>query len=139
MIRRDLTDETQTTFGFLFSDYGFQVSSQHTSEDFGNAFVIAQSDDFSLRFLLDRGIPSVEIGIASNPCEWIDLDIVRSLILGTDLLEAPGPDVLAEFLKTHYVKVRALMGNERVAATISELRKLAHARARRMFPQAFVK
>ena len=139
MIRRDLTDETQITFGFLFSSHGFHVSSQHTSEELGNAFVIAQSDDFSLRFVLDRGIPYVEIGIASNPCEWFDLNIVRSFILGSDLLEAAGPEVSAEFLKTHYAKVKELMGDERVAATINEFRKLEHERARRMFPQAFEK
>lgn len=139
MIRRDLTHEAQTTFGFLFSSHGFHVSSEHTSEELGNAFVIAQSVEFSLRFLLDRGIPSVEIGIASNPSEWFDINIVRSLILGTDLLEAAGPDVLAEFLKTHYVQVKALMGNERVTAAINEFRRLEHARARKMFPQACVK
>jgi len=134
-----MLDRSKAVFAFLFKDKGFRITDDTgvDEESFGNWLWEAESPDFKLRCINDRGFISVEIGPSTPQNEWFGLNTVRDLVLGGDIMQVVEYDELAGFLEQNYSKVAALFNSKNISTTGSKLKKLDWEWARRRFPKLF--
>jgi hypothetical protein len=130
-----LTQKLVQRFEFLLKDHGFHVEQQRDEGVLGQAFVILSSPDFRLRAGADRGQVWADIASVDAPSDWFDLNILRILILGGDLLDQQDVGRLATFLRSEYSTVRDLFHGSKNRDTAQQLRTLQKQRVKRMFPQ----
>lgn len=77
----DFFDKIKSLFHFLFDDYNFQIlQDAYESTDFGNAMIVAQSNNLCIRFIRDRGQIYVELGSLSAPGNWYELSKVLAIL-----------------------------------------------------------
>lgn len=79
-------------FDALLQTHGFEAVETKDSSSFGDSCAVVASDDLRLRFILDKGHLSVEVGSAVRPETWYDVDVVKSLIEG----EGTGGETLGD-------------------------------------------
>jgi hypothetical protein len=123
-------------FNALLQMHGFEVVETHDADSFGDSCAVVASDDLRLRFILDKGHLSVDVGSAVKPATWYDMDLVKSLIEGN----ATGGETLddrASFLEKNYSEVCRLFEEGNVDTTEKALKRLKKERAEQLFPQAF--
>jgi hypothetical protein len=90
-----------------------------------------------LRCINDRGFVSVDVGPNTSQNEWFDLNSVKNLILGGDIMEVSEYEKLATFLKRNYSEVTALFNSQNISETVAKLHKLENERVRQQFPKLF--
>lgn len=129
--------EMHRLFSFLFQEYDFRLGETQTFESFGDSESEAESDDFRIRFVVDRGQPFVYITGTCGTQEWFDLGIVKSLVLGADLVQPWSVADLSAFVRADYEAIRRLFARDTIERTAARLRDLKMERARKMFPGAF--
>lgn len=126
-----------TTFSFLLDRHGFRVIRNESADSFGNEILVLHSQDFALRFVLDRDCLEIEITSYLDPENWHDLRLVESFVSGKHVSDVMDPERLASFLSERYSEVKELFNINTIDKTTNVLQRMAIERARRLFPSAF--
>ncbi len=134
-----MLEQSKAVFAFLFKDKGFRMTTDTgvDARSFGNWLWEAESPDFKLRCINDRGFVSVDIGPSTPQNEWFGLMGVRDLVLGGDIMQVIEYDELAKFLRQNYSKVATLFNSQNISVTVLKLRKLDWEWSRRNFSTRF--
>jgi hypothetical protein len=133
-----LEDSINTHFSALLKNKGFRIIAEdHSDERFGNAFMDVESPEFRLRFVSDRGQVFVEIGSNTPDNKWLELRVVRSLVLDRDLLQIEEYNELALFLEQHYSTLAAMFNSENISETTLRYYELKEKRQRKLHPKWF--
>jgi hypothetical protein len=104
------------------------LSGGYAAEDFGNAIVVLESEDYSIRFVRDRGQVFIDLASPSDPGNWHGLGRVLVALSGQ-----PGEEIwsgaidLDEGVSTieaqHHRLVEAL-GPSHYSRTLAEIERL---------------
>ncbi len=125
-----------TFMGFLWREADFQIGdSASTDVNGGNAYLVVESNDLRLRFVLDRSQLLLEfqphLDRSSNT--WFDVDLVHRVIAG----RRDGPSLLdeyfAEFVDSNLDAIKALFARDAWENSRAALREAGSARAKEFF------
>lgn len=123
-------------YDFLFNEHGFCVIKQEFSASFGNCFVLAQSVDFKIRFVLDRGQSFVQVSSNYASENWFDLDQIEILIISEDVSRSDNQENRVPFLKDNYLKVKKLLSKSHIRNTSKQLYEIGRQKVRKMYLQS---
>lgn len=129
-------DHIKPRFDFLL-ERGFRLlDAKREPQSFGNFFIDLESDDFLFRLVSDRGEKHSLIASHSDPRDWHDVSLIRSLILKTHPLDPVSLDEEAEFIRSNYDAIKDIFSDGKFTATSLSLRRLGTERManrKRMF------
>jgi len=123
-------EDVERSFAELVARHGFRVlAGGYDAEDFGNALVVLESDDYSIRLVRDRSQVFVELASPIDPGNWHGLGRVLAAIHGKAEDEEPcsGPVNLgdaASAIKEHHASLVESLGLGRYERTRPELDRL---------------
>jgi len=104
-------------FRFLFEEMGFKK----VAEDLWNwehRSILAESPEFRIRFLENKGDLCVEIAPLTEPENWIRIEQFRDFLTNVPRVDKQDMLALAAFIKSKYHRIaRALAGEEYVSRT----------------------
>ena len=73
-MQENFREQVQRSFGGLIRAFGFRVhEAAYDPHDFGNAIVVLESDDYSIRIVRDRDQVFVDVASPEEPGMWIQL------------------------------------------------------------------
>jgi len=120
-------DSVEQCFRPLVHEHGFRVhTAGYDRRDFGNAVVVLESDECSIRVVRDRGQVFVELASAAEPGNWFPLERVIEAIGGSASGLAPAMELEAasSLIEANYSRLAECLGPLRYPETKRELERL---------------
>jgi hypothetical protein len=130
-------DESATVppqFQFLLDDLGFRVVASEVSPYFDNMSIVLKNDSLNVRIVRDRGFLDAEISPHFASGTWKPLALLRQVVLRLHGAEIVSIDAQADFLRTHYDTVVAMLSPETWDRTVELIREFGRARFLNMLP-----
>jgi hypothetical protein len=122
-MKMSIIDQIKLSFAAFMEEYHFHPITTKVSSSFGDALEVFESEEFKLRFVSDRGQPFVEIASKTEESRWLDLNLLRAVILNVTVSHV-GIEELAAFLTSNYSSVKEALSPGQVEKTIKKLRQL---------------
>ncbi len=113
---------------FRFADSGAAASFG------GEAFIVLESEGMRLRFVRDRSQLFLDFQATAyqDQGEWYSVDVIQQLVTSTEQDSAELDEARLSFVTSNIDNIEARFV-ESFDSTIMELKKLEHARAKRLF------
>ena len=121
-------------FQFLVDDFGFRIVASDVSPYFDNMSVVLANNCLNVRISRDRGILDAEVSPNFAPETWKPLGLLRQVALRLDSGEIMTIDVQADFLRSGYDTVVAMLLPENLDHTSELIRQVGKARFSSLFP-----
>lgn len=122
---------------FFFENDRYRVTHSQTGPSFNDALVEFSSTKLNWRLVNDRAqifLDCSPIATTTNrTSKWYSLDILFRLISGKRLESAVLTKQLSEWIESNLLLIEDRFSEDRLAQTVSELKKLEKLRAKELF------
>lgn len=118
----------------LFTELGLSVIKTEKFKWFGDYSVEACSADFCVKGVSDKSVLSFEFRNITEPDDWFIAEVVMSLVLNEQIIEAPFIKQV-KFIKEHISDLSALFNVNNYYCTKARLEELVVLRGRILFQQ----
>jgi len=120
---------------FLYAPDRYRFVDSRTSEGFGDAYLVLESDALRVRLVRDRSQLFMDVQSVGQhgDRDWYSIDIVRQLVTGERQTTAELSPDYAQFLERHLDEIERRFSDEELPATVSALKALQDERAKELF------